>query len=294
MRCPRCQHHVTPFFNWAFRTFKDDPQQCSWCGIRLYPSYRVAWLMPLALMAFVPALPLVVLIQGGLRPSRVVVFIVVAPIVTGIFYLGWQTGTYRAQLDPATDGPGPPGRQQREKSVALFEHGLDFQSLEDAVAYARLSLTAGYDRTGNWDLAQTCRHMTDWLRAPLDGPPPTPWFMKLPMAIIRLTHGPGLLKKFLAERRLPVGMPTVAATEHPPETDATAAVEEFAATAARFSAHTGPWLRPSPLFNKLDHEQTLALQLVHCMHHFGRLKPRSTQPGAEPNTPADRRGITAF
>ena len=156
-----------------------------------------------------------------------------------------------------------------------FEHGLDFRSLDDAVTYARRCQSAGYDRTGNWDLAQTSRHMTDWLRAPLDGPPPLPWLMKLPMAVVRLTPGPGLLKKFLAERRLPVGMGTVAATVHPPEADATAAVEEFAATAARFAGHTGPFVRPSPLFGKLDREGTLELQLVHCMHHFGRLRPRA-------------------
>ena len=161
--------------------------------------------------------------------------------------------------------------------MAGFKHGLDFRSLDDAVAYARRCLSAGYQRTGNWDLAQTCRHMTDWLRAPLDGPPPMPWLMKLPMAVIRLTLGPGLLKKFLAERRLPVGMRTVAATEHLPETDPTAAVEEFAAAAARFAGHTGPFVRPSPLFGKLDRERTLELQLVHCMHHFGRLQPRETQ-----------------
>jgi hypothetical protein len=94
-----------------------------------------------------------------------------------------------------------------------------------------------------------------------------------------MTLGPGLLKKFLAERQLPVGMRTVAATEHLPEADPTAAVEEFAATAARFAGHTGPFERPSPLFGKLDRERTLELQLVHCMHHFGRLQPRETQKG---------------
>jgi hypothetical protein len=132
------------------------------------------------------------------------------------------------------------GGPKWDKSMAVFEHGLDFRSLDDAVAYARLCLTAGYDRTGNWDLAQTCRHMTDWLRAPLVGPPPTPWLMKLPMAMIRLTLGPGILRRFLTERKMPAGMGTIKSTVHPPESDATAAVNEFAATAARFAAHTGP------------------------------------------------------
>jgi hypothetical protein len=103
----------------------------------------------------------------------------------------------------------------RHDPVPDFEHGLDFRSLDDAVAYARRCLSAGYDRTGNWDRAQTCRHLTDWLRAPLEGPPPMPWLMRLPMAIVRLIVGP------------------------------------------------------------LEREQTLDVQIVHCMHHFGHLKPHS-------------------
>ena len=175
--------------------------------------------------------------------------------------------------------------------MADFEHGLDFRSLDDVVAYARQCHAEGYDRTGNWDLAQTCRHLTDWLRAPLDGPPPMPWLMKLPMAVIRWTMGPGLLERFLAERRLPARMGTVKATLHSPEKDATLAVEEFAATVARFTAHNGPWLRPSPLFNTLDPERILELQLVHCMHHFCRLKPPTKHPRAEPGAAADGGGI---
>jgi hypothetical protein len=70
-------------------------------------------------------------------------------------------------------------------------------------------------------------------------------------------------------------METVKSTVHPPEADATAAVEEFAAVAARFRAHQGPWLRPSPLVIDLEPRQIIELQLVHCMHHFGRLRPRN-------------------
>src|SRR5262249_6271459 len=100
-------------------------------------------------------------------------------------------------------------------SVPDFEHGLDFRSLDDAVAYARRCLSAGYDRTGNWDLAQTCRHLTDWLRAPLDGPPPVPWLMGLPFAIIRFTFGPWIIKQVLRHTRLPLGMGARDSTQQP-------------------------------------------------------------------------------
>ena len=157
--------------------------------------------------------------------------------------------------------------------MADFEHGLRFENLNDAVAYARRCLTHGYEQTGNWDLAQTCRHMSDWLRAPIDGLPKMSWLMKLLMAVLSRTAGPGMVRKFLSDRRLPGGMGTLNATVHPPEPDATAAVEEFAVVAARFIAHKGPWLRPSPLVGNLDPKQVMELQVVHCMHHFGRLNP---------------------
>lgn len=162
-----------------------------------------------------------------------------------------------------------------------FEHGLDFRSLDDAVAHARLCLSAGYDRTGNWDLAQTCRHLTDWVRAPIEGSPPMPWLMRPLMAVIRLTMGPKILKDLLTKRRFPAGLGTITSTVHPPEAEATAAVAAFAEAVALFNTHTGPLKQPSPLFNKLEREQALELQIVHCMHHFGRLKPRSGIVGTD-------------
>ena len=66
-------------------------------------------------------------------------------------------------------------------------------------AYARRCLTYGYEQTGNWDLAQTCRHMSDWLRASFDGLPKMSWFMKLLMAVLSRTAGLGMVRKFLSD-----------------------------------------------------------------------------------------------
>jgi Protein of unknown function (DUF1569) len=99
--------------------------------------------------------------------------------------------------------------------------------------------------------------------------------MNLTMAMLSRTAGPGMVRKFLSDRRLPAGMGTLNSTVHPPEADATAAAEEFATVAARFIAHKEPWLRPSPLVVNLDPKQMMELQIVHCMHHFGRLKTRN-------------------
>ena len=159
--------------------------------------------------------------------------------------------------------------------MPTFDHGLDFRDLDDAVAYARRCLNDGYEQTGHWDLAQTCRHLSDWMKVPMDGAPKIPLPMSVMMAVARRTITPRLLRRVLAERKLESGMPTVVATIHPPEADAVGAVEQFAATATRLAAHAGPW-QWSPLFRTVDRERSVGLQLVHCMHHFGRLKPRST------------------
>lgn len=158
--------------------------------------------------------------------------------------------------------------------MPTFNHGLDFRNLEDAAVYARRCLDNGYERTGNWDLAQTCRHLTDWMKAPMDGGPKIPVIMSLVLAVVSRTIAPGLLRKVLAERKMQSGMGTVTATEHPPEADAAAAVEEFISTAARLNAHPGPW-QWSPLFRTPDRERSIDLHLVHCMHHLGRLEPAS-------------------
>jgi Protein of unknown function (DUF1569) len=159
--------------------------------------------------------------------------------------------------------------------MPTFDHGLDFRDLDDAVAYARRCLNDGYEQTGLWDLAQTCRHLSDWMKVPMDGAPQIPLVMSLTMAVVRRTITPRLLRQVLAERKLQSGMSTIVATIHPPEADAVGAVEQFAATATRLAAHAGPW-QWSPLFHTPDRERSLDLQLVHCMHHLGRLKPRST------------------
>ena len=158
--------------------------------------------------------------------------------------------------------------------MPTFDHGLNFRNLDDAVAYAQRCLNDGYERTGHWDLAQTCRHLSDWMKVPMDGAPQIPLLMSLTMAVVSRTIAPRMLRRILADRKMQSGLGTVAVTVHPPDADAAAAVEEFATIAARLATHAGPW-QWSPLFRTVDRERSVGLQLVHSMHHLGRLKPRS-------------------
>ena len=74
-----------------------------------------------------------------------------------------------------------------------------------------------------------------------------PWLMRLPMAIIRLMLGPRILKQVLGNRRLPVGMGTIDATVHPPESNANAAVAAFAAMVAQIQRAHRPAHAPISL-----------------------------------------------
>ena len=156
-------------------------------------------------------------------------------------------------------------------SVARRELRLD--SLAAAVADAESLLERGYDRAGNWSLAQCCDHLTNWLTYPLDGFPKSPLPVRLALRVMRAVSGRRLLEKFLAEG-MPAGRPTIPASVPAPGGDDAAAVERFKQAAARYFAHDEPKL-PSPLFGPLTHDEGLAVQTRHAAHHLSFLIPKS-------------------
>ena len=153
---------------------------------------------------------------------------------------------------------------------------IDFQSLEDAVREAELLLTAGYVQTGNWNLSQTCRHLTDWIRFPLDGFPHASVPMRMMFFVLRHAAGRRILNRMLASGFMPAGSPTVPATVYKPGCDDADAVAQFRAVVERFQQHKGA-LHPSPVFGTLDAETATRLQRIHCAHHLSFLVPRNGQ-----------------
>ncbi|WP_422932009.1 DUF1569 domain-containing protein [Singulisphaera sp. PoT] len=151
---------------------------------------------------------------------------------------------------------------------------LDFREF-DAVLHDVDSLAAGgYDRVGNWDLAQTCKHLADWMRYPLDGFPPAPLPIRLMLALVRNTVAPRMFRKVLEQRTMPGGSPTLPASVPPPGIDESAAIAELRQAIARFRNHEGPF-HPSPLLGELDAETSKQAQLIHCAHHLSFLLPRA-------------------
>ena len=150
---------------------------------------------------------------------------------------------------------------------------LTFATLDDVVADAERLRDGGYDKVGNWDLAQVCFHISEWMRFPLDGFPKPPLPIAMMLWVMRKTIGPKMYRQYLAEG-MPSGKPTIPQSIAPPGGEVNVAIAKLKETVARFQEHAGP-LHPSPLFGALDKEAAMKLQLVHCAHHLSFLVPRA-------------------
>lgn len=150
---------------------------------------------------------------------------------------------------------------------------LKFERLSDAVEEVRQLQTGGWIASGQWDLAQICLHLSEWLKYPVDGFPKAPGPVRALLWMMRTTMGRRMLEKTLASGSMPVGGPTMKETVFKTGGKEQEAVERFREAVKRFEAHVGEY-HPSPLFGPLTRDEALRLQLVHCAHHLSFLTPR--------------------
>jgi hypothetical protein len=150
---------------------------------------------------------------------------------------------------------------------------LKFDTLDEVVRDAENLLARGYDRAGNWDLAQCCSHLAKWMRFPIDGFPKPPLPIRALLWVLRHTVGRAKFREFVETGRMPAGKPTLRETVAPPGGDPAAAVAKLREAVARFQAHAGP-VYPSPLFGAMTKDEATRVQLVHAAHHLSFLVPR--------------------
>lgn len=150
---------------------------------------------------------------------------------------------------------------------------LKFQSFDDLFAEIDRLIELGYVSQGNWNLAQTCGHLENWMRYPVDGFPVPPIWLRPIFWMMKVTIGQRMKRKILAEG-FKGGVPT--APESVPSLDAQSdqqAASQFRETANRVLAHQGN-LNPSPLFGPMDLETLKTVTLLHAEHHLGYLVPK--------------------
>ena len=158
--------------------------------------------------------------------------------------------------------------------MAIERRKLSFTTLDEVAADAGNLLAKGYDRAGNWDLAQVAGHVAEWLRFPVEGFPKPPIFIRPMLWLMKVTVGKKKLAKILAEGFTPGGH-TMPQTVPPAGGDAAEAVAKLRSAIERFKAHSGD-VHPSPLFGAMTKETALQLQLKHAAHHLSFLVPKST------------------
>lgn len=147
-----------------------------------------------------------------------------------------------------------------------------FATLDDAVRDAETLLAKGYERAGNWDLAQVCLHLAEWLRFPVEGFPKMPLLLRPVGWLVRTLVGKAMRAKVLANG-FSAGGQTMPQTVFPSGGDDAAAVAKLKEAAEQLKAHAGP-IHPSPLFGKMTKDEAVRLQLKHCEHHLSFLIPK--------------------
>lgn len=156
--------------------------------------------------------------------------------------------------------------------MAVQRRKLAFASLAEVVVDAENLLAKGYDKAGNWDLAQVCGHLSEWLRFPIEGFPKFPLLLRPFAWLFRVTKSKAILAKILADG-FPAQARTVPETVPLPGGDPAAAVAKLRDAVVRYATFDGE-RHPSPLFGKLDQETATRVQLLHAAHHLSFLVPR--------------------
>jgi len=144
----------------------------------------------------------------------------------------------------------------------------DLKNFDEVLAYAERLHRNGYERTGQWDLAQVLDHLSYFMKGGLDG-----YAFKVPW-IIKAMLGKFVLRRILSQKRMKRGVFTPQKPLPEPGGDEAAALERFREIVQRTVKHQGDF-QPSPFFGQLTREEALEMNLIHCRHHLGYLIPKS-------------------
>ena len=150
---------------------------------------------------------------------------------------------------------------------------LEFRCIDDLVRDVDILASRGYEKKGNWDLAQTCMHINEWMRYPMDGFPQAPAPIRIMLWLMKKTVGPGMKKKILAEGFSSGMMTDPKTVPSAGDISEEEAVRKLRETAIRLSEYQSE-MHASPLFGEMDVETALKVGLMHAAHHLGFLHPR--------------------
>lgn len=151
---------------------------------------------------------------------------------------------------------------------------LKFESLDEIVAEATRLRDSGYESKGNWNLSQTCSHLAEWSKFPMDGFPKPPIFLRAIFGTLKMFGFVERMKNDILTNGFKAGTPTAPQTV--PASDAHSdadGVAELAEVLERMKTFDGP-LQPSPLFGPMDRDLWQRITLLHAEHHLAFLVPK--------------------
>lgn len=144
-------------------------------------------------------------------------------------------------------------------------HIRDFDAL--AAEAERLAAT-GYQKVGNWNLAQACEHLAIVMEGSLDGFkfPPASWFW-------RCVLGPAIIRMTVGTWWMPTGLqcPDVSFAPRGNLSDA-ASVARFRRACERVRDWQGSY-HAHPILGRITADHWRRIHLIHGMHHLNFLVP---------------------
>lgn len=148
---------------------------------------------------------------------------------------------------------------------------LKLDTLDSLVAEARNLLAAGYKSKGRWNLAQTCFHLAEWTRFPMDGFPKPPLILRAFFSALRVSGMAERMKHSILRDGFKAGTPTAPQTVAEPNAmKDQEGVETLAKVIERMKTFDGE-LQPSPLFGTMDRDLWTKVTLLHAEHHLSFL-----------------------
>jgi hypothetical protein len=149
----------------------------------------------------------------------------------------------------------------------MAQRTLSFQNFDEVHAEVDRLHLGGYEKGGNWDLAQVCDHLRYFMEGSLDG-----WKFKVPW-LIKTMFGKMALNGILTRRKMKAGVFTPHKPLPEPGGDEAVAAAKFKQVMERVKSHPGGF-HDSPFFGHMTPEQWRELHLIHCGHHLGFLMPK--------------------
>jgi len=141
---------------------------------------------------------------------------------------------------------------------------LDFRDFDALLADIQRLHEQGYEKAGQWNLGQICKHLSITMEMSLEGFPfKGPW-------LFRKVIGPFVKPRFFRSRKIKPGLPAPPTMVAEPDSDEGQAIEQLKQITTRVREHRGEF-QPHPFFEYLSPEQWLQLHLIHAAHHLSFL-----------------------